>query len=574
MESLSHHEVTRMLVALGLLLGMARILGELAQRFHQPSVVGEVLAGILLGPTVLGNLSPGVHESLFPSHGANALVLNGFTTLAITLFLLVAGMEVDLSTVWKQGRTAVRIGFTGVAFPFVFGFAVAWLGPGLLGREEGANGLIFALFFAIAISISALPIVVKILMDLNLYRSDFGMMVVAACVLNDLIGWMGFAIILGLAGDGDSERLPILVTIGLTLGFTGVVLIFGRWIFNKILPWLQAYTHWPAGVLGFAMCMALFGAAFTEWVGVHAILGSFMIGVAIGDSPHLRQKTRMIIDEFVSFIFAPLFFASIGLHVDFIAHFDLVIVLTVMATAIFGKFFGCLIGAKWANLQRRESMAVGSSMISVGAMGIIIGLLALEYELISQNLFVAIVLMALVTSMISGPMVQLILGRRKPRIATDFLVSDTFCPNLVASTCPDAIDELADIAARKCDLEQQAVAQAVHDRERLMHTGIGDGVAIPHARLEGIKSPIIALGLSEIGVDFDAPDGKSAHVIFLILTPIKDDGLQLEIIASIGRAFQNGDLTDAILGAGSLTEVLAVFKEALNDVPESQENST
>lgn len=566
MDSLTHHEVTMMLVSLGLLLGSARILGECAQRFHQPSVVGEVLAGILLGPTVLGYFAPEINEALFPSHGSGALVLSGFTTVAITLFLLVAGMEVDLSTVWRQGGTAVRIGFTGVAFPFLFGFAIAWFAPNLLGRQNGADAMIFALFFAIAISISALPIVVKILMDLNLYRTDYGMMVVAACVLNDLIGWMGFAIILGLAGDGNQDRLPIMATIGLTLGFTAVVLTAGRWIFNKIVPWLQAYTHWPGGVLGFAMCMALFGAAFTEWVGVHAILGSFMVGVAIGDSPHLRQKTRMIIDRFVSFIFAPLFFASIGLHVNFAAHFDISIVSAVMVTALFGKFLGCLFGARWAKLRWRESVAVGSSMISVGAMGIIIGLLALEYELISQRLFVAIVLMALVTSMISGPMVQLVLGRRKPRTVGDYLAPGTYCDDLSATTWKEAIRELAELAAKKCRIDQETIAKTVQSREEIMPTGIGNGVAVPHARMNEIKAPVVALGLSEAGVDFDAPDGEAAHVIFLILTPRKDDGSQLEIISSIGRCFRNHEVSQNVMRASNLTEVLAIMRAEAEEV--------
>lgn len=560
MESLSHHEVTMMLVSLGLLLGVARILGECAQRFHQPAVVGEVLAGILLGPTVLGNLAPELSGALFPTHGSGALVLNGFTTLAITLFLLVAGMEVDLSTVWRQGQTAVRIGFTGVAFPFAFGFVIAWFAPDFLGREDGADALIFALFFAVAISISALPIVVKILMDLNLYRSDYGMMVVAACVLNDLIGWMGFAIILGMAGDGNHDRLPIVATIGLTVGFTAVVLTAGRWVFNKIVPWLQAYTHWPGGVLGFAICMALFGGAFTEWVGVHAILGSFMVGVAIGDSPHLRQKTRMIIDQFVSFIFAPLFFASIGLYVNFAAHFDIGIVSAVMVTALFGKFFGCLLGARWAKLRWRESVAVGSSMISVGAMGIIIGLLALEHELISQRLFVAIVLMALVTSMISGPMVQLILGQRKPRTVEDFLAPVTYCHRLSANTREEAIRELAGFAAQKCRVDPEAIAQAVQSHEEIMSTGIGNGVAVPHARMSEIKTPVVALGISEVGVDFDAPDGEVSHLIFLILTSQQEDGSQLDIISSIGSTFHDHMVSQNVLTAINLTEVLAIMR--------------
>ena len=557
---LDHHEVTMMLVSLGVLLGVARIFGECAQRLHQPVVVGEILAGILLGPTVFGTLAPEWSQALFPAEGDGAVVLSGLTNLAITLFLLVAGMDVDLSTVWRQGGAALRIGATGIAIPFAIGFCVAWLAPQLLGQKAGADSLIFALFFATAVSISALPVIVKILMDLKLYRTDFGMVVVAACVLNDLIGWMIFALILGLSGDSTADRMPIAVTAGLTIGFTAFMLTVGRWLFHRILPWLQAYTHWPGGVLGFAMTIALFGAAFTEWIGVHAILGSFMVGVAIGDSHHLREQTRMIIDQFVSFIFAPLFFASIGLRVNFVENFDLTIVLSVLATAMIGKFGSCLLGARWGGLGWKESRAVGFAMISVGAMGIIVGLLALDYGLIRQKLFVAIVIMALFTSMISGPMVQAMLGQRKSRTVANLLTSNTFIYRLEATNRAETIRELTKAACTRANVDAGIVERAVRLREEAMHTGLGHGVAVPHARIAGLSGPVAALGLSEAGIDFDAPDGEPANVIFLILTPENDDGAQLEIMAHIGHAFRIRETTDRLLRARNLTEVIAILR--------------
>ena len=565
LASLTHHEITVMLLSLGVLLLTSRIMGELAQWMKQPSVVGEILAGVLLGPTVLGNLSPGLKESLFPDTGANALVFEGFTTLAIMLFLLVAGMEVDLSTIWRQGGTALKIGVCGVVVPFALGFIVAWLLPGVLGRQVGADATVFSLFFATAVSISALPIVVKILMDLNLYRSDFGMIVVASSVLNDLIGWMVFALILGMAGGEHAAGIPVAGTIVLTLLFAALVLTVGRWLFHRILPWLQVYTHWPGGVLAFAMSAAFFSAAFTEWIGVHAILGSFLVGVAIGDSSHLREQTRATLEQFISFIFAPLFFASIGLKVDFIASFDIRIVLVVLLTTVIGKFGGCLFGARWGRLPIREARAVSFSMISVGAMGIIIGLLALDYGLIRQPLFVALVVMALLTSMASGPLVQWSLGRRKPRTAVDLLTSKNFLPTLHATRRGDVIRELVRHACNGTTTDPDIATAEVLAREETMHTGIGNGVALPHARLAELAAPVVALGLSETGVDFDAPDGLPAHAVFLILTPVDDNGEQLAIMASLARAFRKPATLDQVRGASTFTEVLAVLKSASSD---------
>ncbi len=570
MSSLSHHDITMLLLALGILLGTARLLGEIAQRLHQPSVVGEILAGILLGPTFFGALAPELAADLFPQTGSVAIFLDGFTTLAITLFLVVAGMEVDLSTVWRQGGAALRIGLSGMVIPFAIGFAVAWLIPGLLGQQRGADSLVFSLFFATAVSISALPIVAKILMDLNLYRSDFGMVVVASCVLNDLIGWMVFALILGLTDTSQAHALPVYWTIGLTLGFTAFVLTIGRWAFDRALPWIQAHTRGVGGVLAFAMTLALFGAAFTEYIGVHAILGSFLIGVAIGDSSHLREETRTVLDRFISFIFAPLFFASIGLRVNFASNFDPIIVLAVLTTAAIGKFGGCYFGARWAGFARRECRAVGYSMISVGAMGIIVGLLALQYGLIQQRLFVALVIMALTTSMFSGPMIQFTLGRRKRRTIVGELNAKRFIPNLQSSSRISAIAQLVEIACKDQKLDAELVGDAVMLREETMHTGIGQNVAIPHARIRGLAAPIVALGLSVAGVDFDSPDGEPAHIIFLLLTPEDDDGSQLEIMSSISQTFLDRAVVTRVLQAANFTEIRAAMKIAAESTDESR----
>jgi Kef-type K+ transport system membrane component KefB/mannitol/fructose-specific phosphotransferase system IIA component (Ntr-type) len=559
MGSLSQHDVTLLLVSLGLLLGAARLLGECAQRLHQPAVVGEILAGILLGPTVFGAIAPGWNAALFPSTGPGAVVLDGLTTLAITLFLLVAGMEVDLSTVWRRGGAAIRVGLWGVAVPFALGFALARLFPHALGQQPGADSLVFALFFATAVGISALPVAVRILMDLDLYRTDFGMVVVAACVLIDLVGWMVFALILGLAGVGEVDRLPLYVTLGLTVGFTALVLTVGRSLFHRMLPWLQAYTHWPGGVLGFAMTAALFGAAFTEWIGVHAILGSFMVGVAIGDSPHLREHTRMVIDQFVSFIFAPLFFASIGLRVNFAVNFDFGLVLAIVIVATVTKLAGGVLGARLAGIAAREAWAVGFALNARGAMEIILGLLALRVGLIHTRLFVALVVMALVTSIASGPMLQLLLRRRKPLSIVELLAQARFVRRLEGSTRREVIAELSNVACASTELDARTVEAAVLAREESMPTGVGHCVALPHARVAGITAPVVTLGLSEAGIDFDAPDGEPAHVLFLVLSPEDDDGAQLAIMASIARIFHDRAAVEQSLRAANFTEVLAAL---------------
>ncbi len=564
MESLSAHQVLVMLLSFGLLLGVARILGEIAQRLHQPAVLGELLAGVLLGPTVLGWFSPTTNAFLFPLHGPNALALSAITTLAVVLFLLVAGMEVDLSILWKQGRVAPKVSMMGILVPFVAGFGAAWWQPDLLGREGMADPFLFALFFATALSISALPVIAKTLMDLGLYRSDLGMVVVGAAIVNDLIGWIIFAFILGLMGGQASASIPNMIL--LTLGFALFVLSLGRWLIHRAMPFVQAYTRWPGGELSFALILALLGAAFTEWIGIHAIFGSFLVGVAIGDSSHLRERTRVIIDQFVSFIFAPVFFAAIGLQVNFLTHFDPVLTAAVLAIATLCKLLGGYLGARWGGMPVRDSWAVGFAMNARGAMEIILGLLALQAGLIGQRLFVALVIMAIVTSIMSGPVMRVIIRHASKRRLVDLLHSRLVVRGMKAYNRQDAVRELCvaacEVTGQDCDL----LHAAVWEREESLPTGLGHGLAVPHARIPGLARPVVVLGLSEKGLDFDAPDGKAAQVVVLLLSPAEDAGVQLAVLAELAHIFRDERMAQRLLDTRSYTDLMAQLKTAAQQI--------
>jgi Kef-type K+ transport system membrane component KefB/mannitol/fructose-specific phosphotransferase system IIA component len=540
-------------------LATARLFAEVAKRFNQPMVLGEIFAGVFWGPTIVGTLAPRFSTYLFPQQGGGALVLDGMLTLAITLFLLVAGMEVDLSTLWRQGKTAITVSLAGIIGPFGVGFAAAWFFPQLIGGQTGGpNGLVFALFIGTALSISALPVIIKTLMDLNLYRSDLGMLVVAAAVFNDLIGWIIFAVILGMIGK--TNQFGIGTTILLTLTFAGGMLTIGRWLINRSLPWIQAHSSWPGGILGFSLSLALFCAAFTEWIGIHAIFGAFIAGIALGDSRHLRERTRATIEQFVSFIFAPLFFAGIGLRVNFVKEFDLLLVITVLIIATLGKVIGCGLAGRMSGMARREAWALGFGMNARGAMEIILGLLALQYGLINERLFVALVVMALATSLMSGPILQKVLRLKKANRFTKFTHGRTFINRLNARSRAEAVTELAGVAAALCNMEASEISDGAMLREQLMPTGIGNGIAVPHTRMRGVAEPLIAVGISAAGIDFDSPDGRPAHVILLIITPAHDDGIQLEILADIAKVFRNTEISAKIVGVESYTEFLALAR--------------
>lgn len=403
MTGLSHTEVINLLLQLAVMLLMARAFAELARKFKQPAVVGELLAGIILGPTILGSLSPEIFDSLFLSNPAANLALDGFVQVAVILLLFIAGLEVELHLVWSQGKAALNISLLGLVVPFALGFVFPYYFPEFFGLVAGER-LLFSLFMGTAMSITALPVVVRILMDLDLFKTKMGMLIVASAMVNDIIGWLIFSVILSFMGKSGS--LSLLQTIGVTLLFTFFMLTIGKALINRSLPWVNKKLAWPGGVLSLAMAFCFLSAAFTEWLGIHAIFGAFLLGIALGDSEHMSERAKEIVHQFINNIFAPLFFVSIGLSINFVTNFDLLLTLAVLAISFAGKIVGSGYGAFRGGFNLKESLAVGFGMNARGAMEIILGLIALENGLINEKLFVALVVMAIITSMTAGPLMK------------------------------------------------------------------------------------------------------------------------------------------------------------------------
>jgi Kef-type K+ transport system membrane component KefB len=407
MIKLAHNELIVFLLSISAMLIISRIFAELGKKLKLPVVMGELIVGIILGPTILGMLYPDIFNYLFPRTGNIPIALDGIFSLSVIMLLFVAGMEVQLSLVLKQGKVAVYTSLFSMVIPFFTGFAVAWFFPEIfsISNEHGPK-LLFALFFGTALSISALPVIARILMDMNLFKTNIGMVIIASAMFNDLLGWLIFSFVLSLTHTNDGEHLSLWYTIIYIIGFGLFMLTIGKKIIDKTLPWMQTKLSWPGGVLSISLGICLLSAAFTEAINIHAILGAFIAGIAFGDSVHLREQAREIIHQFVTNFFAPLFFVSIGLKINFIENFDPVIVSIVLVLAFVGKVLGATIGARIGGMSKNHSLAVGFGMNARGAMEIILGTLALNAGLISKPIFVALVIMALVTSLTSGPLMK------------------------------------------------------------------------------------------------------------------------------------------------------------------------
>jgi Kef-type K+ transport system membrane component KefB len=402
METLNHKEVINLLLQLATMLIMARIFAEIARKLKQPAVVGEIIAGIIIGPTILGSLFPAAQDYLFGSNAMSNIALDGFVQISVVLLLFIAGLEVELQVVWNQGKNALKIAVASMVLPIIAGFVVAYAFPEFLGVNIN-DRIVASTFFGLAISITALAVVARILMDLNLFKTPTGLLIIAAAMIVDVLGWIVFSVILSLSESG-SGGLGVWPTIGLTLFFTFFMLTLGKGLINKTLPWINKKLAWPGGLLSLSLAICFLAASFTEFIGIHAIFGAFIIGVALGDSEHLTEKAKEILHQFINNIFAPIFFLSIGLRVNFIEAFDPGIIGVVVIVGLITKYWGAFIGGIFAGLPRNKAMVVGFGLSTRGSMDIILGLIALENGLITDSLFIGLVILALISSVGAGPL--------------------------------------------------------------------------------------------------------------------------------------------------------------------------
>jgi Kef-type K+ transport system membrane component KefB/mannitol/fructose-specific phosphotransferase system IIA component (Ntr-type) len=562
------HDALVFLLSLATLLGVARLLGELARGLGLPLVVGELITGMLLGATGLKRVAPEAYAWLFPK-GAPAEMLSGYTTVAVVLLLVVAGLEVDLGIVKRRGKSAVLVAMLGILVPLLGGLLLGQLLPDrVIGAPEQRN--LFAIFMGVALSISALPVIAKTLLDLGLFKTDVGLLVMTVAMLDDLIGWIAFSILLGPMRGGAIDLGVLGRTVLLATAFALICLIPGRRLVDRLLGAIEQQGEIaPGRVVSVVAVLAMLGAAATQAIGIHAVLGGFIVGVAVGGSPRLRERTRQTIHQFVTNVFAPVFFASVALRVDFLASFDPVLCLVVFLVATAAKLVGCAGGARLTGLPWRESIAVGFGLNARGAMEIILALLAREAKLINDSVFVALVTMAVGTSLLAGPsMKRLLYARGKGALpgisgedAAGLVRDGAFVPALAASTSARAIEELA-LALRPAigDLVEPALI-SVLERELVAPTGLGDEVAIPHAPVEGLTKVVVALGLSSGGLDFDAPDGRPARIVFLLLLPPRAYEKEVRVLAALARSVSDQTAREALLGAKTLEEAVRCLDE-------------
>jgi Kef-type K+ transport system membrane component KefB len=386
-------------------------IGWLFTRCGQPAVVGEMLAGVLLGPSVFGWLAPNAFQFVFTASSLDALRL--LSQVGVCLFMFAVGMEMDWAHLRQKGSTAILVSHASIAIPGLLGGGLAYLFYNRLA-QPGASFAPFALFVAVSMSITAFPVLVRILQDRGILKTSLGQIASACAAIGDATAWGLLALLLAFAKSTDFAAAA------LCLAF---VLIFVAVLFFVIKPNLPGWLGQEAierakpakSLLAIVVAIVLACAFCTQWLGIHALFGAFVAGLIMPTTGGFRAKLGVRLENISSVLLLPVFFASSGLRTEIgllHGHTDWLICLVIIVFATVGKLGGSSLAARLTGLGWRESLQLGALMNTRGLMELIALNLGYELHILSQRAFSMLVLMALVTTVMTGPLLTLFGSRR------------------------------------------------------------------------------------------------------------------------------------------------------------------
>jgi Kef-type K+ transport system membrane component KefB/nucleotide-binding universal stress UspA family protein len=420
------------------LMVVGRLLGEAMLRLRQPAVMGQLIAGLLLGPSLFGFLFPDLQHALFPKNAEQKAMIDAISQFGILLLLLLTGMETDLKLVRQTGRASLFASLMGIVIPFLCGVGLGEMLPDSM-LPDPEKRLITSLFLGTALSIASVKIVAMVVREMNFMRRVVGQVILASAIIDDSIGWIIVSIIFSLALHGSVETMSLAQSIVGTIVFMIASLTIGRRAVFFAIRWVNdTFVSEFAVITAILVIMGVM-ALITNLIGVHTVLGAFVAGLLVGESPiltrHIDEQLRGIITAF----FAPVFFGIAGLTADLtiladpkIAFFTVGLILI----ASIGKFTGAFLGAELGGLTKREGFALACGMNARGSTEVIIATVGLSMGALNQDLFTMIVAMAVLTTMAMPPTLRWALSRipmrkeEKQRLEREELEARGFVPNL------------------------------------------------------------------------------------------------------------------------------------------------
>jgi Kef-type K+ transport system membrane component KefB len=388
------------LLQLAALLVLALGLGRISVRFGMPALTGELLAGVLLGPTVLGHAVPRLHGRLFPADPGQAHLLDAVTQLGALLLVGITGAQLDLGLLRRRGVAALRISLGGLLIPFGLGLATGFLLPRSLVPAHGHRA-VFAMFLGVAMCVTAIPVIAKILADLDLLHRNLGQLILAAAFFDDAAGWLLLSVVAALATGGSAAGTLPRTTLCLVV-FLAAALVARRPL-GRVLRACGRLAD-PGPTIAVAVVVTLAAAAATGAAGLEPLFGAFVAGVTVLSLADPAQLAPL--RAIVMAVLAPVFLAAIGLRMDVTALRRPPVLLAAVAVVLvgtLGKFAGAYLGARAGRLGHREGVALGVGMNARGMVGVVIAMAGLRLGVLTQEAFTVVVLLAIVTSLMTPP---------------------------------------------------------------------------------------------------------------------------------------------------------------------------
>jgi Kef-type K+ transport system membrane component KefB len=386
----------------------ARLIGALFRRLGQPQVCGEIAAGLILGPSLLGGMFPTAFASLFDP--AVAPVLNILSQLGLVLMMFLIGLDFDFGHLGGNHWTAISVSITGIVFPFALGFGLGLYMHPLVAAGGSAYG--FALFMATAMSITAIPVLGRIMIELNIQRTRIGSLTISAAGIGDAIGWILLALVTAIV-QSEFDPLKLSLMIAEVIAFAAIMILAVRpLLVRAIRRFFHTHGDLTLDMLAALLLIVFLAAVITNVIGIFSVFGAFLLGAILYDQQEFAAAVHRRLNDFITVFFLPIFFTYTGLRTDVGSMSGASIWLfcgLVLVVAMAGKFGGCTLAARWSGLPWRESSIIGVMMNTRGLMELIVINMGYDLGIIPKNVFFMLVFMAVFTTYMTAPLLRVMI---------------------------------------------------------------------------------------------------------------------------------------------------------------------
>lgn len=544
-KPLADEKVMLFLIQVSILLAFALLCGELLARLGQPAVIGQLLAGIILGPSGFGSLFPHTYESIFPVESTQQYLIDIVSWLGVIFLLMLTGTETDLGLIKKQGRVAVATSLGAIVLPLAAGFAVAYALP-LDMLVLPNQRLVLGAFLGTVFSVSSVTVIAKILMDMKLLRRNVGQAILASALAQDLGGCILLAVVAAIAGGAAGGTASLIkLPVGMIL-FIAFTMTIGRKMIFSLFRWVQDRSRVEYAAISLVIVCLLLSSALTEFIGVHVILGAFTVGVLLAQSPLVGQKVLHPLEAVTMGIFAPVFFAAAGLHVNLTLLRDpklLLLAVAVTVVACVAKILGAYAGGMVLKMNKWEALSIGFGTNARGSMGLIVGILGFSLGILTVDLFTVIVMMSLVSTGMAPFLLRYSLSKTSAspeeidRLGREEKQAHSFVNRIhrvllpvkaeskrnLTSKLVTALGQHHSIEATALMIQTEAVNQEEFLSETLMQSSKEGNVTLVNRSLQAPSPPVEIIKEAKLNYDLIVLESARAPTDESVFGPIIDE---------------------------------------------------